>query len=316
MKLIKQNDIILGSLCALGCEALFGLSYIFTKTAIKTASPFALLGWRFLLAYIIMSFCIRLNFIKINLKGKPIKPLLLVALFSPCIYFIGETIGISNTTASESGVILACIPVASLTASALILKKKPTKMQVTGILIALLGVIVTVFAVGKTSSLSVIGYLFLLMAVISYSLYCVFVEKAINYSGTEITFVMLVSGSIVFVIIAICEALLNGNIYKLILLPFQEIDFLIAILYQGIGCSILAFFLSTVAITKIGVNRASSFIGVATIVSIIAGAALLKETFTIYQIIGAIVIIIGVYTANTNEILNNKSQLEKQSKKE
>ena len=71
-----------------------------------------------------------------------------------------------------------------------------------------------------------------------------------------------------------------------------------AILYQGIGCSIIAFFLSNMAIAKIGVNRTSSFIGIATAVSIAAGAVLLKETFSIYQIIGAVVIIIGVYVAN------------------
>ena len=66
------------------------------------------------------------------------KPLLLVALFSPCIYFIAETIGISNTTSSESGVFLACIPVISLIASTLILKKKPAKIQVAGISITLI----------------------------------------------------------------------------------------------------------------------------------------------------------------------------------
>ncbi|MCR4650462.1 MAG: methyltransferase domain-containing protein [Lachnospiraceae bacterium] len=63
--------------------------------------------------------------------------------------------------------------------------------------------------------------------------------------------------------------------------------FLISVLYQGVRCSILAFFLSNHAIAKIGVNRTSSFIGVATVVSIVAGALLLKEPFTIWQVIGA-----------------------------
>ncbi|MBQ7707914.1 MAG: EamA family transporter, partial [Lachnospiraceae bacterium] len=40
---------------------------------------------------------------------------------------------------------------------------------------------------------------------------------------------------------------------------------------------------------------------VATVVSIVAGALLLKEPFTIWQVIGAAVIIIGVYTANTHQ---------------
>jgi drug/metabolite transporter (DMT)-like permease len=245
-----------------------------------------------------MTSLVLLKAVKIDLKGKNLKTLILVALFCPCIYFIAETIGISNTTSSESGVVLACIPVASLVASTLILKKKPSKIQVTGILITLVGVIVTVLAVGMSSSLSPVGYMFLVVAVISYSLYCVFVDKAAEFSVAEITFVMLIAGAILCVALALVEAITNGTVIALIQLPFVETTFLTAILYQGIGCSVIAFFMSNIAIANIGVNRTSSFIGVATVVSILAGAVVLGETLTILQIAGAVVIIIGVYVAN------------------
>ena len=294
-----QNNVILGCLCALGCETLYGLSYMFTKQATEFASAFALLGWRFFVAAVVMTVVVLCGAVKLNLKGKRLKPLLLVALFSPCIYFITETIGISHTTSSESGVFLACIPVVSLIASTLILKKKPAKVQVAGISITLIGVIITVVAVGTSSSLSVIGYALLLIAVISYALYCVFVDKASEFSGAEITYIMLIAGAVLFVTLAIVEAVTTGAVTELISLPFNKGEFLIAILYQGIGCSVVAFFLSNVAIANIGVNRTSSFIGVATVVSIIAGAVILKETFTSMQIVGAVVIIIGVYVANS-----------------
>jgi drug/metabolite transporter (DMT)-like permease len=271
---------------------------MFTKQATEVSSAFALLGWRFLIALVVMTSLVLLKAVKIDLKGKNLKTLILVALFCPCIYFIAETIGISNTTSSESGVVLACIPVASLIASTLILKKKPSKIQVTGILITLVGVIVTVLAVGMSSSLSPVGYMFLVVAVISYSLYCVFVDKAAEFSGAEITFVMLIAGAILCVALALVEAITNGTVIALIQLPFVETTFLTAILYQGIGCSVIAFFMSNIAIANIGVNRTSSFIGVATVVSILAGAIILGETFTILQIAGAVVIIIGVYVAN------------------
>lgn len=295
---MKKNSMIIGCLSALGCEILYGLSYIFTKQATQEASALSLLGWRFLLAFIVMSILAFTGVIHIRLKGKDLKPLFLVALFSPVIYFIGETVGIGNTSASESGVFLACIPVASLIASTLILKKKPSKIQVIGILITLVGVVMTVLAVGASSSLSVIGYVFLLLAVVSYALYCVFVERADTYSGAEITFMMLLAGAIVFTLLAIVEGIVQGNLYQIAVLPFSNAGFRTAVLYQGIGCSILAFFLSNIAIAKIGVNRTSSFVGVATVVSIIAGAILLKEPFTKWQMIGAVVIIVGVYTAN------------------
>ena len=62
----------------------------------------------------------------------------------------------------------------------------------------------------------------------------------------------------------------------------------------ALGCSVLAFFLSNTAITKIGVNRTASFIGV----SIAAGALVLGERFTAGQLAGAAAILVGVYIAN------------------
>ena len=235
--------------------------------------------------------------------------MLLVALFSPVIYFIGETIGISHTTASESGVFLACIPVVSLLASTVILHKKPSKRQVLGILITLVGVLVTVLVVGISSSLSVVGYLFLVIAVISYALYSVFVQKASDYTEVEITYVMLAAGAVVFTILSIAESFFKGNLNLLLILPLKDTNFLIAILYQGIGCSVIAFFLSNMAIARIGVNRTSSFIGVSTVVSIISGAILLQESFSIYQIIGAIIIIIGVYISNIKIPMSNSNYI-------
>lgn len=294
----SDKNILIGCLCALGCELLFGFSYLFTKNATGSASAFALMGWRFLIAIIAMGICSATGLLKINLKGKRLKPLLAVALLSPVIYFVGETYGISMTTASESGAFLACIPVASVVASTLILKKKPTKQQTIGILITLAGVLITVLAVGRSVSFSVTGYAMLMVAVISYALYSVFVEKAADYSGAEVTFVMLTAGAVVFSVAAIIESFTTGSISSLVTLPFRNSGFLIAVLYQGIGCSVLAFFLSNVAISKIGVNRTSSFIGVATVVSIIAGVLILGESFSTLQVIGALIIIIGVYIAN------------------
>ncbi len=297
---MKNNtDVRIGCLSAIACEALFGFSYLFTKNATAQASELSLLGWRFFIAVIVMGICVATGIIKINIKGKKLKPLLLVALFSPVIYFCGETFGISNTTASESGALLACIPVASLIASSLILKKKPRKIQVAGILITLVGVLITVFAVGIRTSPSRIGYVALFIAAVSYALYSVFVEKAEGYTGEEITFIMLVVGAAFFAAMAFLESAFYGDILGLVRLPFIDRNFLMACLYQGIGCSVLAFFLSNMAIAKIGVNRASSFIGIATVVSVVAGVLVLKESFTVLQIVGVILIIVGVYVANS-----------------
>ncbi len=302
---MKQKDTTIGCLCAVGCEILYGMSYIFTKQATDEASAPYLLGWRFFLAFAVMSILLVFGVIKADFRGKSRKPLILISVFSPVIYFTGETFGIRNTTALESGVFLACIPVVSLIASAVILNKKPSKIQVTGISVTLAGVLLTVLSASTSSSFSAAGYAFLFIAVISYALYCVFVDKAFGYTGAEITYGMAFAGTAVFGIMALAEAAFYDDVLGLITLPFRNEGFLAAVLYQAVGCSVAAFFMSNVAISRIGVNRTSSFIGVSTVVSIISGALILGESFTMFQIAGALIIIAGVYTANSREIFNS-----------
>lgn len=293
-----KKDLIIGSLCAIGCEILFGLSYLFTKEAGQTASALALLGWRFLVAALFLLILFVIGLIRVNFKGKSIKYVLLAAIFSPVLYFLGETLGINLTTASESGAFLASIPVMALIAATLILKEKPSKHQIVGIAITVSGVLLSVMAVGMSASFSVLGYAMLFLAVLSYALYCVYVDKASHFTGVELTVVMILLGFLVFASLAIGEAIVHQNLSQLIILPFENKTFALAILYQGIGCSVLGFFLSNVAIAKIGVNRTASFIGVSTAVAIVFGVLILGESFTGLQIFGVLAIMIGVYTSN------------------
>ena len=62
--------------------------------------------------------------------------------------------------------------------------------------------------------------------------------------------------------------------------------------------------MQNVSLSKIGVNRTASFIGVSTVVSILSGILILRESFSIVQVIGAAVIIAGIYVANRKVILS------------
>jgi len=295
-----RKAVLTGFLCACGCEILHGMSYAFTKQSTGTAGVFFILGWRFLLAAAVMTACIALRLIKVRFKGKPLKPLLYVVLLCPCIYFLGETLGISRTTSTECGIFVASIPVISLIASALLLGKRPSVLQSSGILITLAGMLLCVAAAGLTSSFSPSGYFFLSVAVISYSLYFVCVEKASVYTGAELTYAMQLAGAVLFTALALLEAVRDGRVDELVFLPFRDASFLTSVLYLGIGCSVFAIWLSNEAIERLGVNRAASFIGVATLVSVLTGTLMLREHITSLQIIGAVLIVLGVYLANTS----------------
>ena len=158
---------------------------------------------------------------------------------------------------------------------------------------------------------SVVGYAFFLAGVTSYAIYSTLVERETQFSGAEIIYIMLAAGAFVYTLIAIIEAITQDNLGFLVTLPFKNTAFLTAVLYQGIDCSILAFFMSNVASANIGVNRNASLIGISTVVSIISGVVFMHESFTAYQLVGAIIIIAGVYIANISMLRRNKENGEK-----
>ena len=138
----------------------------------------------------------------------------------------------------------------------------------------------------------------LLVAVVSYSLYSVYAQKANEFSSAEKTYAMMAMGAIVFTILALVESARDNSLRALVMLPFNNHEFLIAILYLGIGCSVIAFLLYNFALTSIGTNRTSSFAGLATFVAILAGIIILKEGYSAAQTAGTVLVIGGVYLAN------------------
>lgn len=312
---MEKKKIIKGCLCAVFCEILFGLSYLFTKHATTSVSPLTLLSWRFLVAFLVINLCVAAGVVKVRLRGKRLLPLFWIAIFQPVIYFAGETAGINLTTASESGAVLSIIPAATLMAGALILREKPTKLQVTGVCVTMAGVMVCVLSKGMEASFNPTGYLMLLMAVVSYSLYSVFSERAVSFSSAEKTYVMIAFGAIAFTAAALAQSLRTGTLPEFLSAPFANPSLLAAVLYQGIGCSIMAFLLYNLAIAYIGTNRSASFVGISTVVSILAGVVFLKERFSVLQAAGTFFVIGGVYLANLTRGSERPQLNEKKTKK-
>ena len=178
------------------------------------------------------------------------------------------------------------------------LQKKPTRFQTSGICLTVVGVIVCVTAKGFESSFSGIGYIMLCMAVLSYSLYCVSAEKADKTTSIEKTYVMIACGACFFATMAIARSIAAGTVVDLLMLPFQNTVFLFSIVYLGIVSSVISFVLFNISISSIGTNKASSFVGISTAVSVLAGVFILDEKFSAMQCYGTLIILLGVYIAN------------------
>lgn len=295
---IERKNILIGTLCQVLAAVLFGFSFLFVKVTVASVSALTLLAWRFLVAFAAMGLLALLRVIKLNLKGKKLWPLLMIAVFQPVLYYAAETTGIKLTTASESGTLLACIPIVTLIFSGPLLHEPPTKRQVFGIVVSVLGVAGIALVKGFSSSLNALGYALLAVAMFSDSFFVLFSRKASAFTSAEKTFVMMALGALAFSGAAFVEHGLNGTVTEFLTLPFRDTDFLWSILYLGVGCCAIGFFLCNYGIELLGATRSASFVGLTTVITVLAGVTILKEPFSLLQGAGTLMVLIGVYGAN------------------
>lgn len=279
-------------LCALVANAIFGFSFIFTKVALGQAAPLALLSWRFFLAFLVCTLIVIIGRIKISMRGRPWPLLLLLGVFHPILYFLGETYGLLYTSATFSAVMIALIPVVSIWASALVLKEAPTLRQSFFCCLSVLGVIViTANTTGGSNQLR--GVLLLLLAVFSDVSFNLLTRKlSVSFTAFERTYVMFIMGSVVFFVLNLIN---SGGSLEPLLAVTRNRSLWGPLLYLGILSSVLAFFLINYASTLMPVTRTIVFVNVTTLVSVLAGVFLLKEPISPISVCAIGVIILGIW---------------------
>lgn len=278
---------------------IFGLSFMFTKQALETLPTTLLLSYRFALAAVLLTILWLVGLINLNYKNKPLKELFLLTFFQPIAYFIFETTGVKLTSSSEAGIMIALIPVVVTIFAAVFLKEKPGKAQFLFILASVLGVVFIVLMSGSTdSSGHFTGILALFGAVLAAGVYNILSRKlSKSFTPVEITFVMMWTGAIVFNLLSTASGIINKDLGRYFT-SLNTMHTLIPIMYLGILSSVCAFFMVNYMLSKLPASSSSVFSNLTTVISIIAGVFVRHEAFHWYQVAGGIMIILGVWGTN------------------
>ena len=288
----------LSLLAAITAAVIFGMSFMFSKLALEVAQPTVLLAVRFTVAVAAMTLVILVNALvgklrgrplfTFSLRGKPVYQLLLLGIVQPVAYFIFENYGILYTSSAVAGTIIAAVPV---------LHEKVTLKQVLCAVCAIGGV--ALISAGGAVMVSALGMLFLLLTMLSDTLYYGISHSAAKlFTPFEMTYVMFVVGMVVFIPVALLHA--GGLTSPMILEPLQDGQFWLAVLYLGLLSSVMAYGLLNFANSHLSVSETSLFSNVTTVVSVLAGVVLLKESFSVWQMLGVVIILVCVFVANVS----------------
>ncbi len=284
--------------------SIFGLTFMFSKTALDFITPIGLIAYRFLLAFFVFEALRRFKLIRVRFKRSTMKALLLVALFQPVAYFLFETYGLHLTTSAEAGMMIALIPIFVTILSTLILKEKPRLIQLLFIALSVAGVLlIQLFQAFGALEPQFFGYILLLMAVLSAAAYNIASRYAskLGVTTSEVTYFMMLVGAILFNTLYLIELGVNeGMTYYIRYLG--NLELLLPIVYLGVVGSIGGFFLLNYALSQLEAHVISIYANIATIVAMTAGAVFLNEILEWHHYLGAAMILIGVYgTIRTNK---------------
>ncbi len=284
-----------GHLAGLVFSVVFGLTFMFSKTALETGlPPIGLIAYRFLLAFFLFEALRRSGVIRIRFARAHAASIALVALFQPILYFLFETYGLARTSSGEAGMMVALIPIFATILSTLILKEKPRPVQVLFILLSVSGILLIQIAstLGAFEA-DPLGFLLLFFAILSAAAFNIASRHASQQiRPVELTYFMMLSGAMVFNILYGLHLLRHGEGY---LGPLGDPLVIAPVLYLGIGASIGGFFLLNYALARLQAHVISIYANLSTVIAIAAGAVFLGESLSSYHYVGAAMIISGVY---------------------
>ena len=289
-----MNQTTLATLASLGGYGIFGVSFLASSVALAQAAPLVVLAVRFFTAFVALNLIVMLFRIPMHFRGKPIGRLLLLGIVHPVIYYICENYGISMTSTSFSGLMLATIPVFGLLLGRLFLHESVTRLQWVCAAVSVVGVGLT--SAGGEVAFSPLGAVLLLCAAADAALSNVLSrDTSRHFTPMERTYVMFAFGSVVFPAIALFR---NRNGFGALLAPLTSPSFWAAVLFLSLASSVGAFLLLNYAAGHMESSRVSLFTNCSTVISVLLGVFVMGDAFSPIQIVGVLLIIGSMFTVS------------------
>lgn len=287
---------------------IWGLAFVAQRKATDSLSAIAVNGLRFALASaFLFVFSIVLDFI-FKKQGKEIIPwtkeTILGGALLGAILFVGnnlQQLGLEGTSAGKAGFISALyivfVPIFSLLA-----RKKPKANCWYAVLIAIFGFYL--ISINEALTISK-GDLMVFLCSLIFAFHIIYTDiYAKNTDPVKLTFMQMFIGGI----ISIPAMAIKG-------FPTSQAigENLVPILYIGLCSSGIGFTFQTIGQKKVESSIASLIMSLESVFALIFGIIILKEPMTAKELIGCLLVFIGIFVAQLDSpskfVKFNKSKL-------
>jgi drug/metabolite transporter (DMT)-like permease len=288
-----------GHITALITVLIWGTTFISTKILLTEFTPTEILFFRFMLGLIVLIIAYPKR-----LKTKNVKEELTFAaagLCGICLYYLLENIALTYTLASNVGVIISVAPFFTAILSRIFMKSEE-KLKANffiGFLAAMAGICLISFG-GSEPELNPIGDILAVIAALVWAVYSLLTRKisGFGYNTVQSTRRIFIYG-IIFMLPSLFVFDFSPD-FGLLAKP----EYILNLLYLGIGASALCFVTWNYAVKVLGAVKTSVYIYMVPVITVVTSAIVLKEKLTAASVAGTLLTMAGLFLSQRRKMGN------------
>ena len=292
---LKKYFIVYSSLLlAMVC---WSMTFIWYKQAYPHLTPLTLVTLRLSIASVLL-LIVSLAFGKLKrIRRKDIPGFVILALFEPFIYFLGESYGMKYLSPTLASLIISTMPLFTPFFAFYLLKERLKPGNYFGIIISIAGVFLLIQNdrfYYESLSLGVVLMMVAVFAAIGFTIYAK--KLSDKYNSYTIVVYQNILGFVFFLPVFLISRNYNNLVHHF------SISLLMPVVKLAVFGSLLAFILFINTIRVIGISRANVFTNLIPVLTAIFSYYFLHEQFNAQRIAGVVIVIAGLVLSQVGTV--------------
>lgn len=297
LRLSKKTGAIISILLIV---IIWGSASSVTKLSVENIPPFVFAFLRNAVASICF---IPFYFYRRNKQPRPVAipfpQVLWMGLTGVTFFYLFFNLSLYYTTAAAGALIQGFIPVAIILLAIVFLKEKLKPLQGVGIALSVIGVILIGFVgIVPGARNDTFGNMLMIFAVVSWGIYTVLSKSMQQYDAVYLAAMSTWIGTAGLIPPAVIE------VWNKPVLPVISFEGWAAISYLGLFSSTICYILYNNVMKKLSAVQVGNFMNFDPVVGAVIAVIFLHERVTIWQIAGAILVLLGVGLTSSKSINN------------
>jgi drug/metabolite transporter (DMT)-like permease len=273
----------------------WGVNWPVSKAALSYTPPVLFSGMRTLLGGILLLFVAVPRFKQMRFK-QTWQIYVLSALFNIILYYGLQTIGLKYLPSGLFSAIVFLQPVLVGIFSWLWLGESMHGLKILGLILGFSGVAIISLG-GLSGHISSLGILLALGSALSWAIGTVYVKKV----GNKVDSIWLVT--LQLIIGGLCMTIIGSGVESWSSITWN-ISYILDLLFISVFVIAMGWWVFFTLIGSGEASKVASYTFLIPLIAIIIGTIFLHEPFTLYLLVGIVLIIVSIYFVNRNPSIN------------